>query len=312
MKQILLMIAVMALVGCGKKEPPAAKEPAKEPTLEEQLVGAYELDGNIIVFQKSGMMESYAKGRKEEGEYKWKIVDKEVYAVTKDGGGRAWGINPDGSLIYLAVIQSNGNKLYLPRLPKIGNTDYQPYWEKITNYKERIKKAASLRRQNQTKVKSEKTLSPEAAAAALVKKQSEIIEEAVRMHLHAKTGFAAGKEIKGELTKADLERVTVLGFSFAGITNEGLKEVVAKLPKLPKLSLHACKQITDAGLKEVAKLQNLTWLSLNGTQITDAGLKEVAKMKQLKELDLKNTKTITKEGVAELQKALPKCKILWP
>ena len=61
-------------------------------------------------------------------------------------------------------------------------------------------KAASLRRQNQTKVKSEKTLSPEAAAAALAKKQSEIIEEAVRTHLHAKTGFAAGKEIKGELT----------------------------------------------------------------------------------------------------------------
>jgi len=281
------MIAVMALVGCGKKEPPAAKEPAKEPTLEEKLVGAYELDDNIIVFQKSGMMESYAKGRKEEGEYKWKIVDKEVHAVTKGGGGRAWGINPDGSLIYLAVIQSNGNKLYLPRLPKIGNTDYQPYWKKITNYKERIKKAASLRRQNQTKVKSEKTLSPEAAAAALAKEQSEIIEEAVRMHLHAKTGFAAGKEIKGELTNADLERVTALGFSFAGITNEGLKEVVAKL-------------------------QNLTWLSLHGTQITDAGLKEVAKMKQLKELDLKNTKTITKEGVAELQKALPKCKILWP
>ena len=284
MKQILLMIAVMALVGCGKKEPPAAKEPAKEPTLEEKLVGAYELDDNIIVFQKSGMMESYAKGRKEEGEYKWKIVDKEVHAVTKDGGGRAWGINPDGSLIYLAVIQSNGNKLYLPRLPKIGNTDYQPYWKKITNYKERIKKAASLRRQNQTKVKSEKTLSPEAAAAALAKEQSEIIEEAVRMHLHAKTGFAAGKEIKGELTNADLERVTALGFSFAGITNEGLKEVVAKL-------------------------QNLTWLSLHGTQITDAGLKEVAKMKQLKELDLTNAKTVTKEGVAELQKALPKCNI---
>ena len=35
-------------------------------------------------------------------------------------------------------------------------------------------------------------------------------------------------------------------------------------------------------------------------------------MKQLKELDLKNTKTVTKEGVAELKKALPNCKILWP
>ena len=144
MKYITLIIGLL-VVGCGKKESPAAKEPVKEPTLGEKLVGAYELDGDIIVFQKSGMMESYAKGRKEGGEYKWKIVDKEVHAVTKGGGGRAWGINPDGSLIYLAVIQSNGNKLYLPRLPKIGNTDYQPYWKKITNYKDRIKKVASLK-----------------------------------------------------------------------------------------------------------------------------------------------------------------------
>ena len=124
-------------------------------------------------------------------------------------------------------------------------------------------------------------------ATALAKKQSEIIEEAVRTHLHAKTGFAAGKEIKGELTNADLERVTALGFSYGGLTNEGLKEVVAKLPKL-------------------------TYLDLGRTKITDVGLKEVAKMKQLKELDLTNTKTVTKEGVAELQEALPKCKILWP
>ncbi len=111
-----------------------------------------------------------------------------------------------------------------------------------------------------------------------------IVEEAVRTHLHAKTGFAAGKEIKGELTKADLERVTALGFSYGGLTNEGLKEVVAKLPKL-------------------------TYLDLGRTKITDVGLKEVAKMKQLKELDLTNAKTVTKEGVAELQEALPKCKI---
>jgi hypothetical protein len=44
-------------------------------------------------------------------------------------------------------------------------------------------------------------------------------------------------------------------------------------------------QITDAGIKKVAKIQNLTWLDLRGhTNITDA-------------------------GVAELKKALPGCRI---
>ena len=45
--------------------------------------------------------------------------------------------------------------------------------------------------------------------------------------------------------------------------------------------------ITDVGLKEVTKLQNLRSLSLRDTQITDA-------------------------GVAELKKALPKCEISGP
>ena len=84
----------------------------------------------------------------------------------------------------------------------------------------------------------------------------------------------------GELTEADLEKVTRL---------------YLRDPK-----------ITDADLKEVAKLQKLEWLSLAGTQITDAGLKEVAKLKQLTTLYLKGTK-ITDAGVAELKKALPKC-----
>ena len=67
--------------------------------------------------------------------------------------------------------------------------------------------------------------------------------------------------------------------------------------------------ITDAGLKEVAKLQQLKVLSLSGAKhVTDTGLKEVAKLKQLDVLSLGNTQ-VTKAGVAELQKALPKCKI---
>ena len=69
-----------------------------------------------------------------------------------------------------------------------------------------------------------------------------IVEKAVRKSL---------KKPTGELTKADLEKVTIL---------------VLYLTK-----------ITDAGLKEVAKLQQLTVLVLYRTKITDAGVAELRK-----------------------------------
>ena len=64
-------------------------------------------------------------------------------------------------------------------------------------------------------------------------------------------------------------------------------------------------KLTDADLEKVTRL------FLVSTKITDAGLKEVAKLQQLKYLYLFNTQ-ITKAGVAELKKALPKCIIYWP
>ena len=47
---------------------------------------------------------------------------------------------------------------------------------------------------------------------------------------------------------------------------------------------------------------------MGDTKITDVGLKEVAKLQKLTFLDLRDTE-ITKAGVAELKKALPKCEI---
>ena len=76
-----------------------------------------------------------------------------------------------------------------------------------------------------------------------------IVEKAIRKSL---------KKPTGELTKADLARI------------DGLYLQITK--------------ITDAGLKEIAKLQKLSTLYLSDTKITDA-------------------------GVAELKKALPKCEI---
>ena len=114
------------------------------------------------------------------------------------------------------------------------------------------------------------------------------------------------KKPEGELTKADLAKVRRLALSTTRITDAGLKEV-AKMKQLTKLHLSRTK-ITDAGLKEVAKLEQLKVLFLNDTQITDAGLKEMAKLQQLERLHLYRTK-ITDAGAAVLKKALPKCKI---
>ena len=68
-----------------------------------------------------------------------------------------------------------------------------------------------------------------------------IVEKAVRKEL---------KKPEGQLTVADLAKVTVLGLT--------------------------ASKSTDEVLKEVAKLQNLLLIDLSLTQITDEVLKEVA------------------------------------
>ena len=67
--------------------------------------------------------------------------------------------------------------------------------------------------------------------------------------------------------------------------------------------------VTDAGLKELAKLNSLQSLDLSDTQVTDAGLKELAGLKSLQTLYLGGTK-VTTAGAGELQKALPGTNII--
>ena len=54
--------------------------------------------------------------------------------------------------------------------------------------------------------------------------------------------------------------------------------------------------------------RKLEVLNIRGTKITDAGLKHLEGLKQLQELHLEDTQ-VTDAGIAELQKALPNCKI---
>jgi len=106
---------------------------------------------------------------------------------------------------------------------------------------------------------------------------------------------------------AKLSQLTHLKLAFTPVTDEALKEV-GGLKNLKLLSLYGCKMITDEGLKDIAGLHQLNSLVLQGTNITDEGLKELAKLKLVSFLNLRETET-TEAGVAQLQKALPNCRI---
>jgi internalin A len=167
------------------------------------------------------------------------------------------------------------------------------------------------------------------------------LEKAIREHLKATRGVMP----TGELTKADLEKVTEL--TIVGVTEppKGLE----KLTQLEKLSLYN-NQLTD--LKGLEKLTKLTALHLNDNQLTEVpkslekltqlttlhlernkltdvkGLEKLTQLKslslvvnqltdvrglekhtQLRELDLRHNPDLTIAQIEELQKALPKCKI---
>jgi len=89
----------------------------------------------------------------------------------------------------------------------------------------------------------------------------------------------AAKKPTGELTKADLEKVT-------------------------RLELRG-NQLTD--VKHLEKITKLEWLDLNHNQLTS--LKGLEKLTQLKELYLSDSPDLTKAQIDELQKGLPKCDI---
>ena len=97
---------------------------------------------------------------------------------------------------------------------------------------------------------------------------------------------------EGDLTDADLE-ITHL------FTEEGLRELVRL-----GWSYYTLKdtKITDKGLKEVAKLQNLESLHFNGTPITDAGLKEVAAESQMACLSRREGGQVAEAGTSWLDR----------
>src|SRR5438270_435213 len=109
----------------------------------------------------------------------------------------------------------------------------------------------------------------------------------------------AVEKLGGKVTRDDkLPGKPVIGVNLTGrgVTDAGLKEL-KDLEQLTSLYL-AYTKVTDAGMKELKDLKQLTSLNLAETNVTDAGLKELKHLKQLTSLNLAET-NVTDAGLKE-------------
>ena len=132
------------------------------------------------------------------------------------------------------------------------------------------------------------------------------------------------KKPTGELTKADLEKVTYLYLSINQLTSVKCLEKLTQLTEvnltrnqltsvkglenltqLKELDLYK-NQLTD--VKGLENLTQLKELSLIGNQLTEVP-KGLEKLTQLEVLSLRNNPDLTKAQIDELKKALPECDI---
>lgn len=83
-----------------------------------------------------------------------------------------------------------------------------------------------------------------------------------------------------------------------GIDDDGLAALSSGCKNLEKLNLSYCTEVTDAGMKYISRLKDLSDLELRGlVKITSTGLKSVAAgCLRLAELDLKHCQKIKDPG----------------
>jgi hypothetical protein len=112
----------------------------------------------------------------------------------------------------------------------------------------------------------------------------------------------------GRVTDADLallgalRHVRSLDLSHANVTDEGMRHL-ARLATLEELLL-AETRITDEGVARLGTLKRLRWLSLQHCGVTDASLAHLRQLEQLEVLCLHQTH-VTANGLRELAAARP-------
>ena len=162
----------------------------------------------------------------------------------------------------------------------------------IAFHKRKCPQNPNDQRMGKPKVEAKNLEPPKATSEKLI--ANPIIEKAIRKRL---------KKSTGELTKANFEKVTFLDLS--GIQLTEVPEGLEKLTQLKELWLFG-NQLSD--VEGMEKLTELKVLDLRFNKLTD--VKGLEKLTQLHGLFLRDNPDLTKAQIAELQKALPKCRIL--
>lgn len=97
-----------------------------------------------------------------------------------------------------------------------------------------------------------------------------------------------------------LARHPAAGLSGEGqMTDDLLDDLSRRAPSLGALGLSGCRQITDAGVRHLARMPSLQHLDLSGTGITDVGLQVLRHLPQLRSLSLAWTR-VTGAGIGVL------------
>lgn len=114
-------------------------------------------------------------------------------------------------------------------------------------------------------------------------------------------------DLEGWAAMKSMSKLTSLNLAQGNVSDAGLKEV-AKLTQLTILNLDG-SPITDAGLAELKTLRSLDKLSLVGTKITEKAVPTLSAMKKLSFLTL-SEKQVGKAAGEALKKALPNCDVI--
>jgi hypothetical protein len=104
-----------------------------------------------------------------------------------------------------------------------------------------------------------------------------------------------------------LTNLETLDMWFATIEDADLAKL-AGMTKLKNLTLEQCRNLTNAGVEQIAKLPALETLNLNQTRIDDGALELLAKVPNLKSLEIKNT-SVSDAAIEKLKAAKPNCEV---
>lgn len=84
-------------------------------------------------------------------------------------------------------------------------------------------------------------------------------------------------------------QLTQLTLAACGLTDAAVAAVAGGLPVLQELVLDGNPGVTDGAVAAIGQLQQLKFLSLNGTSVTDGGMAHLARLKHLQGLSVCDT-----------------------